>query len=141
VTAGTTGGALYGAWDIYDISGGTGASLEVRGVIRSDSDITAFYNFSDIKLKENIDPIEGALDKVSALNGYTFNYKNKPDTRVAGVIAQELIQVLPEAVYDVVDNETDEASLAVRYDSVIPLLIEAIKDLKAEVEELKKSRS
>lgn len=138
VDVGTTGGTIYGAWSVEDRSGAA-AALDVKGAIRADSDITAFYNFSDIKLKENIEPIENALSKVDALNGYTFNYKNKPDTRVAGVIAQELIQVLPEAVYEVVDG--DETNMAVRYDNIIALLIEAVKDLKAEVEDLKQSRS
>lgn len=138
VNVGTTGGTIYGAWSVEDRTGAA-AALDVKGAIRADSDITAFYNFSDIKLKENIEPIENALSKVDALNGYTFNYKNKPDTRVAGVIAQELIQVLPEAVYEVVDG--DETNMAVRYDNIIALLIEAVKDLKAEVEDLKQSRS
>ena len=136
---GPSSATFYGPTTISD--GNQNARLDVYGAIRAEGDITSFYNFSDIKLKENIEPIENALDKVGALNGYTFNYKNKPDTRVAGVIAQELIQVLPEAVYDVVNEETDESSMAVRYDNIIALLIEAVKDLKTEVEELKKSRS
>lgn len=102
-----------------------------NGNIVAEGDITAFGNASDIKLKENIEPITDALSKVSQLNGITFNYINKPDIRVPGLIAQELQEVLPEAVYE------EEDALAVRYGNTIALLVEAIKELKAEVETLK----
>jgi hypothetical protein len=107
-------------------------TLGVAGAITSEGDITAFGSLSDITLKENIQPIENALDKVSKIRGVTFNYIDKPDERVPGVIAQELQEVLPEAVY-----ETENGKLAVRYDNTIALLLEAIKELKEEVEELK----
>ena len=125
---------FYGAVEIEDVVAGGACRLDVKGPIRSDDDITAFHNFSDINLKENIETIDNALDKVDSINGYTFNYKTKPDTRISGVIAQEMQAVLPEVVYDVDD------SLAVRYDGIVPLLIEAIKELKAEVEELKNKK-
>ena len=101
------------------------------GSITAEGDITAFGTASDIRLKENIEPIENALDKVSQINGITFNYIDKPDERVPGLIAQELQEVLPEAVY-----ESDD-KLAIRYGNTIALLVEAIKELKAEVETLK----
>lgn len=122
---------FYGTVEIEDVVAGGACRLDVKGPIRSDDDITAFHSFSDINLKENIETIDNALDKVDSINGYTFNYKTKPDTRISGVIAQEMQAVLPEVVYDVDD------SLAVRYEGIVPLLIEAIKELKAEVEELK----
>ena len=106
--------------------------ITVSGTITASGDITAFGTVSDITLKENIQPIENALDKVSKIRGVTFNYIDKPDVRVPGVIAQELQEVLPEAVY-----ETENGKLAVRYDNTIALLLEAIKELKKEVEELK----
>ena len=106
--------------------------IGVSGTITATGDITAFGAVSDITLKENIQPIENALDKVSKIRGVTFNYIDKPDERVPGVIAQELQEVLPEAVY-----ETENGKLAVRYDNTIALLLEAIKELKKEVEELK----
>ena len=97
-------------------------------------DVTAFGSASDESLKENIEPIENALEKVDAINGYTFNYIDSPEKgRVPGVIAQELEQVLPEAVY-----ETNDGKKAVRYDNTVALLVEAIKELKQQVEELKK---
>jgi len=99
-------------------------------------DITAFGSASDKSLKENIEPIENALDKVDAINGYTFNYIDAPEKgRVPGVIAQELEQVLPEAVY-----ETEDGKKAVRYDNTVALLIEAIKELKQQVEDLKSTK-
>ena len=107
-------------------------ALGVNGAITATGDVTAFGSLSDITLKENIQPIENALDKVSKIRGVTFNYIDKPDERVPGVIAQELQEVLPEAVY-----ETENGKLAVRYDNTIALLLEAIKELKKEVEELK----
>lgn len=99
-------------------------------------DITAFGSASDKSLKENIEPIENALDKVDAINGYTFNYIDAPERgRVPGVIAQELEQVLPEAVY-----ETEDGKKAVRYDNTVALLVEAIKELKQQVEDLKANK-
>jgi hypothetical protein len=99
-------------------------------------DITAFGSASDKSLKENIEPIENALEKVDAINGYTFNYIDAPEKgRVPGVIAQELEQVLPEAIY-----ETEDGKKAVRYDNTVALLVEAIKELKQQVEELKANK-
>ncbi len=104
-----------------------------NGNLSAAGDITAFASFSDISLKENIEPIENALDKVCSLGGYTFNYIDAPEKgRVPGVIAQEVQKVLPEAVY-----ETQQGTLAVRYDNTIALLLEAIKELKQQVDELK----
>ena len=99
--------------------------------------ITAFGSFSDRNLKENIETIPNALDKVSKINGVTFNYIGSKEP-MTGVIAQEVQEVLPEAVYDTVDNTREDGrALAVRYGNMVGLLIEAIKELKAEIEELK----
>ena len=103
-------------------------------------DITAFGSISDIRLKENIEPITNALDKVSQIGGYTFNYKKNPDVRMTGVIAQEVEKVLPEVIYTTAEIGSEEENLAVRYENMIGLLVEAIKELKTEVEELKKGK-
>jgi len=117
-----------------------GSSLYVGGAISSTGDITAFYSPSDRRLKENIVKLDGALEKVNQINGYSYNYINNT-TKLVGVIAQELETVLPEAVYNFtpenITPDTTEPYKAVRYELVIPLLIEAIKELKAEVELLK----
>ena len=83
-------------------------------------------------MKENIVPITNALDKVSQLGGYDFNYIGD-DTPMTGVMAQELQEVLPGAVYTTTDPKTGEETLAVRHGNVIGLLIEAIKELQEKV--------
>ena len=112
-------------------------SISNAGALITTGDITAFGSISDIRLKENIEPITNALDKVSQIGGYTFNYKKNPDVRMTGVIAQEVEKVLPEVIYTTTDINSDEENLAVRYENMIGLLVEAIKELKTEVEELK----
>ena len=100
-------------------------------------DVTAFASLSDRNLKENIENIPNALEKVSKINGVTFNYIGSKES-MTGVIAQEVQEVLPEVIYETVDNtHEDGRALAVRYGNMVGLLIEAIKELKAEVEELK----
>ena len=106
------------------------------GAIICNGNITAFGNTSDIKLKENIEVIPNALDKVKQLKGITFNYKK--DGKVStGLIAQDLEKVLPEAVYESCDIDNDEDKhLAIRYGNTVGLLVEAIKELEARVKEL-----
>ena len=98
-------------------------------------DVVTKYTTSDYRLKENLELIENAIDKVEQINGYTFNYINDPDERVAGVVAQEVEKVLPNVTFEV-----DEAGhKGVRYDNLIPLLIQAIKELSDKVERLEKN--
>ena len=112
----------------------TGCS--VTGELIVTGDITAFYT-SDQRLKDNIVPIPDALNKVLSISGNTFNWNEKSgkEGTEAGVIAQEILEVLPEAV-----TTRDNGYLAVHYDKLVPLLIEAIKDLKAEIEDLRGSK-
>jgi len=122
------------------------------GEIRATDAITAYY--SDRRLKENIKPIENAVEKVKQISGVTFNsnevaeqygYKNK-NTQV-GVIAQELELVLPQVVtaapFDIGQKEDGtEYSLSgenyktVYYEKIVPLLIEAIKEQQVKIEQL-----
>lgn len=108
------------------------------GNIVATGDITTNGSLSDVSLKENVVRINNAIEKVSQINGYTFNYKERPDETLAGVIAQEVEKVLPEVVYQFEHELEDktESVKAVRYAHIVPLLIEAIKDLKGKVEEL-----
>jgi hypothetical protein len=108
------------------------------GSITAAGDITAFHTFSDRRLKENIVKIENPLDKILQISGYTFNYIGD-DKPMTGVIAQEIEEVLPEVVYEAEAIDGTSAK-AVRHGNIVGLLIEAIKELKAEVEELKKDK-
>ena len=100
-------------------------------------DVTTYGAASDERLKENIEPIDNALAKVLEINGYTFNYKDNPEERLPGVIAQEIEKVLPEVVYNADNvNGDEEEYKAVRYAHVVPLLIEAIKELTGKVNDL-----
>ena len=96
----------------------------------------AFGAPSDIRLKENIKPIESALDKVTKLQGVTFDWKKQDIANIKediGFIAQDVKKVVPELV-----REERDGMLSMRHQGVAPLLVEAIKELKAEIEELKK---
>jgi hypothetical protein len=116
------------------------------GQIRATNDITAYFS-SDIRLKTNIIQIKNALEKINSIRGVEFDWTDdylqnhggedgyfvrKHDV---GVIAQEIEKVLPEVV-----GERDDGIKAVKYDRVVSLLIEAVKELSAEIEILKKDR-
>ena len=85
-----------------------------------------------IRVKENIKTIDNSLEKVNQLRGVEFN-KIGEDKKSIGVIAQEIEKVIPEVVY-----EDKDGMKSVAYGNITGVLIEAIKELKAEVEELKK---
>ena len=115
----------------------TQGGLGVEGAIHAGGDVEAF-NTSDSRLKENVVPITSALSKIDSINGVEFdwnaseaglNYSHLGGHDV-GVIAQDLQEILPEAV-----KERDDGYLAVDYGRVVPLLIQAIKELKAKIEE------
>ena len=118
----------------------TFAGLTINGAITATGDVTAFYSVSDKRLKENIVKITGALKKVSQINGYHYNYIHKKDVKLVGVIAQEIETVLPEATFKHTPlgqenkNDPNNPFKAVRYDLIIPLLIEAIKELEEKIE-------
>lgn len=115
-----------------------GGTFIAAGSIKAGGDVTAYYT-SDSRLKTNVERISNALDKTCSLDGVTFNWNESAtdkdqNVKEAGVLAQQIQQVLPEAV-----TERADGHLAVRYEMLVPLLIEAIKELKAEVESLKKA--
>jgi hypothetical protein len=109
---------------------GTGA-LTVVG------DVVAYGSPSDKRLKENIKPIKSALDKVSKLQGVTFDWKKSDSIlkikKDIGFIAQDVQKVVPELV-----RENENGMLSMRHQGIAPILLEAIKELKAEIDELKK---
>jgi len=107
------------------------------GTLTVKGDVVAYGSPSDISLKENIKPIDSALDKVMKLQGVTFDWK-KTDSVLElkediGFIAQDVQKVVPELV-----RENANGLLSMRHQGVTPILLEAIKELKAEIEELKK---
>jgi hypothetical protein len=114
---------------------GTTAS-GTAGEIRATGDITAFYS-SDIRLKENITPIPNALEKVKQISGNTYDWKEGYEEvhshkgNDVGVIAQEIEEILPQIV-----TNRDTGFKAVQYEKIIPLLIEAIKELSAKIDRL-----
>jgi hypothetical protein len=138
-----------------DNRGGTSAPEEIRtssGLYYDSSnfnlscrgDITAFAGAaSDDRLKENKQPIENPLEKIDSITGFTYNWNKKAhdlglsstDSQI-GVSAQEVQKVLPEVVQK--QKLEDEEILIVKYEKMIPLLIESIKELNKEVATLKK---
>jgi len=101
----------------------------LSGSFTATGNITAY---SDERLKENVETIEGALDKVSQMRGVTYNYKSdlNDGQRGTGVIAQEMQQVMPEVV-------EEGEYLSVAYGNIVGVLIEAVKELKAELDKCK----
>ena len=125
----------------FTVNGGEEMRLLAAGTLHVDGDIIAFSStISDERLKENIQPIENALSKVGQLNGVTFTYT--PDGKdSAGLIAQDVEKVLPSAVQEMeVPLKVDDGNeyKVLQYDQTIGLLVEAIKELTAKVEELEK---
>jgi hypothetical protein len=106
--------------------------VNVNGELRVTGDITAFHT-SDQRLKDNIVPIEDPLSKVLSISGNTYNWNENSgkEGNDVGVIAQEILEVLPEAVVT-----RDNGYLAVDYQKIVPLLVEAIKELSSKVENL-----
>ena len=104
----------------------------------ADGDVVA-YNSSDMRLKNNLQVIGGALDKIDGINGYEFDWNEQSPEWAqerghdVGVVAQEIQKIHPEIV-----EERKNGYLGVDYKRLVPLLIQSIKELKQEVEELKK---
>jgi hypothetical protein len=127
--------------------------VQVLKDIQCYGNVTAFY--SDKRLKNIEGKIENPLDKIQKLNGVYYTQGevaeslgyDKNDTRQVGLIAQEVQEVLPEIVSIApVDNDgqggskTGEDYLTIDYSKVVPLLVECIKELKQEIEELKRNK-
>ena len=133
-TNGISGGGDLSANRTFTLTGAYTGDYDITGNLRATQDVVAFYTTSDERAKKDITVIENALDKVSTLRGVEFEYK-ETGIRSTGLIAQEVEKVLPEAVF-VTDDDT--GMKGVRYQITVGLLVEAIKELKAEIEELKK---
>ena len=137
------GGEWPWYWNLTDNSSRCGGALNVV------SDITAFV--SDRRLKTDIETLKNSLSKVKQITGIRYRHnefaksKNLPEGPHVGVIAQELEKVLPEAIapapFDTDEHgksKSGENYKTVKYDKIVPLLIEAIKELSGQVDDLKK---
>ena len=113
-------------------------NVSASGDVVADGDVIA-YNSSDERLKDNIEVIKGSLDKIDGIRGVEFDWNDQSPGWArerghdVGVIAQEVQKVVPEIVV-----ERKSGYLGVDYKRLVPLLIESIKELKQEVENLKK---
>jgi len=146
--------------EYYDGSGNGGyaglfdTNLKVYGRGDFTGDVTA--NTSDKRLKTKIKNIDSALEKISKINGVYFNWNEKAkelahkntEKREIGLIAQEVQSILPEIIHQApFDMEnvkggslSGENYLTIQYEKIVPLLVECIKELKKEIEELKKNK-
>lgn len=121
---------------VVDGNGHFGSSTS--NTLKCEGDIVA-YATSDVNYKTNILNIQSPLDKIKLIGGYTYNWKDTAPieeyrgTPDVGVIAQEIEQVLPTAVRT---HEIDGVK-SVRYEKIIPLLIEGMKEQQQQIEELK----
>ena len=118
--------------------------LQNDGDLHVASDIIAFSSTtSDRRLKTNIRALSSSLETVCKLEGVRYDWKHRPETNQLGVIAQQVEQHVPEVIHETklpfyAPNEDDDTIYkTVRYEMLVPHLIEAIKELKAEVDELK----
>jgi hypothetical protein len=122
----TTTGSL-----LVKSGGSVKASIDQSGNGYFTGDVTTNGSASDERLKENIVPLDKGLETIEQIKTYTFNYKNRPQDTHPGVIAQEIEELVPEVVYDI--EMEDGTYKAVRYQQLVPLLINAIKDLSEKV--------
>jgi hypothetical protein len=120
---------------------GSSAALTTVGAINATNDVVAYYS-SDKRLKENIIPIDNPIEKLLQISGVEFDWKplteeekrfiHPHDGHDIGVIAQEIEEVLPDVV------ETRENGYkAVKYEKIVPLLIEAIKEQQKQIADLR----
>ena len=130
--------------------------IQAYGTFNTFGDITATGDItsgaSDERLKENIEPINNAIEKVKQIKGVTFDWINNIEKlvgipwnseRQAGVFAQDVQKVLPEVVqnapFDLDENKKSKSGkdyLTVKYEHLVPLLIEAIKEQQKQIDEL-----
>jgi hypothetical protein len=104
--------------------------MSAAGAATFNNDVTAF---SDVRLKQEIDTIDNALERVTSMRGVFFDRKDNSEVRQTGVIAQEVEPFLPEVVRETKDEKKIKS---VAYGNMVGVLIEAIKELNAKIEEL-----
>lgn len=119
-------------------------TLKVTGGTTFSSDIhvephnvyaNAFYASSDLRLKENILPIDNALEKVNQMQGVYFNMKTDKSNKMIGLIAQDVEKIIPEVVKE---NDDEDKTKTISYSNITAVLIEAVKELTQQNKELQK---
>ena len=118
----------------------------IYGTVQAKGDIIAYYNPSDSRLKTNLVQLNNSLEKISSLKGYEFEFNNKASEVYRGrtsygLLAEDVVKVYPHVVQTREEAEDGSFYLGVDYAKLVPILIEAIKELKQEVDNLKNKKS
>lgn len=142
-TNNSTGGSMAGSHQMVWCQNGNPTAAMGTGIWTTGN----FIASSDIRLKANIEVIPEAMEKVMKLSGYTFDRTDvkydehgDPETpiRQTGVIAQEVLEVLPEAVTGGPTEDDPDGHYSVAYGNMVGLLIEAIKEQQKQIDDLKR---
>ena len=105
-----------------------------RGTVSVNTSGTTYNTTSDIRLKQDIEPIADGTDKLMAMNPVSYNWKADPDgPRSMGFIAQEMQEVMPEAV---AVGDDEDAMMSMDYGRITPILVSALQDAHRKIEEL-----
>jgi hypothetical protein len=131
--SGRAGTTLSGHINFYNGNG-------LVGSITTDASATAYNTLSDYRLKENVVPLTGAIDRLNQLQVHRFNFIADPDTTVDGFLAHEAQAVVPECVTgtkDEVDDEGNPVYQGIDQSKLVPLLTAALQEALAEIESLK----
>ena len=136
----TTSGAGNG-WEFQTFRRNNGTnSVQIGSIVMNGTTGITYSETSDYRLKENVTEITDALDRVSKLKPSRFNFISEKDRTVDGFLAHEVQDVIPEAVVgikDEVDEEGNPKYQSIDKSKIVPLLVAAIQELKAEIEILK----
>ncbi|MCP4125114.1 MAG: tail fiber domain-containing protein [Bacteroidetes bacterium] len=127
-----------GGLALYDNMGWCGL-VSTNNMVHLNAVFRTHGNVSDMRLKENIEKIKvsDVFPKLDQMQSYTYNMIDDPEKLHYGVLAQEIQKVYPDMVHEF----NDEGNLAMEYTQLVPILIEAVKELKAENEALKTENS
>ena len=122
----------------FFIDGSEDMRLQDTGTLQVEGDVVAYSTVisSDEKLKDNVETIDGALDKVKQLKGVTFNYKSNGNAS-GGIIAQDVEKVLPSLIKEQNTLDGSDTFKTVDYNGLVGLLIESVKELSNKLDECK----
>ena len=117
-----------------------GSSLSQVGSIATTTSGTAYNTSSDYRLKENITDMTGGVDRIKQLKPKRFSFKRDSEsTLVDGLLAHEVMEVVPQAITglkDEIDENDDPKYQSIDHSKLVPLLVQAVKELSARIEEL-----